>query len=254
MATGEEADDEALGGAEMHARISGLADHLAVDERDALRLGRQVVSRLNWRKLGPGPSLPPDEPLQDPEELLGIASADLRVPFDPREVLARVVDGSRFDEHKPAYGTSLVTGWASIHGYPVGVLANARGVLFSAESQKAAQFIQLANQTDTPLLFLQNTTGYMVGAAYEQAGIIKHGALMINAVVQLPRPAPDRGDGGVLRGRQLRHVRPRVRPPLPVQLAGCEVRGDGAAAARRGAVHRGPAGGDRARAGVRRGR
>ena len=182
MATGEEADDEALGGAEMHARTSGLADHLAVDERDALRLGRQVVSRLNWRKLGPGPSLPPDEPLQDPEELLGIASADLRVPYDPREVLARVVDGSRFDEHKPAYGTSLVTGWASIHGYPVGVLANARGVLFSAESQKAAQFIQLANQTDTPLLFLQNTTGYMVGAAYEQAGIIKHGALMINAV------------------------------------------------------------------------
>jgi acetyl-CoA carboxylase carboxyltransferase component len=104
------------------------------------------------------------------------------VPFDPREVLARVVDGSRFDEHKPAYGTSLVTGWASIHGYPVGVLANARGVLFGAESQKAAQFIQLANQTDTPLVFLQNTTGYMVGAAYEQAGIIRDGALMINAV------------------------------------------------------------------------
>ncbi len=182
MATGEDADDESLGGAEMHARVSGLADHLAEDERDALRLGRQIVSRLNWRKLGPGPTEPPDEPVHDPEELLGIASADLRVPFDPREVLARVVDGSRFDEHKPAYGTSLVTGWASIHGYPVGVLANARGVLFGAESQKATQFIQLANQTDTPLVFLQNTTGYMVGAAYEQAGIIRDGALMINAV------------------------------------------------------------------------
>jgi len=182
MATGEEADDESLGGAEMHAKVSGLADHLAEDEHDALRLGRQIVRRLNWRKLGPGPSLPADDPLHDPDELLGIVSADLRVPFDPHEVLARVVDGSRFDEHKPAYGTSLVTGWASIHGYPVGVLANARGVLFSEESLKATQFIQLANQTDTPLLFLQNTTGYMVGTAYEQAGIIKHGALMINAV------------------------------------------------------------------------
>jgi acyl-CoA carboxylase subunit beta len=182
MATGEEADDESLGGADMHARVSGLADHLAEDERDALRLGRQIVSRLSWRKLGPGPSLPADEPLHEPDELLGIVSADLRVPFDPREVLARVVDGSRFDEHKPAYGPSLVTGWASIHGYPVGVLANARGVLFSEESQKAAQFIQLANQSDVPLVFLQNTTGYMVGAAYEQAGIVKHGALMINAV------------------------------------------------------------------------
>jgi acyl-CoA carboxylase subunit beta len=182
MATGEEADDESLGGAEMHARVSGLADHLAEDERDALRLGRRIVSRLCWRKLGPQPSLPADEPVHDADELLGVVSADLRVPFDPREVLARVVDGSRFDEHKPAYGPSLVTGWASIHGYPVGVLANARGVLFSEESQKAAQFIQLANQSEVPLVFLQNTTGYMVGAAYEQAGIVKHGALMINAV------------------------------------------------------------------------
>ena len=182
MATGEESDDEALGGAEMHAGVSGLADYLAEDERDALRIGRRIVARLNWRKQGPGPSEPPEEPLYDPDELLGIASTDLRVPFDPREVLARVVDGSRFDEFKPAYGTSLVTGWASVHGYPVGVLANANGVLFSAESQKAAQFIQLANSTDTPLVFLQNTTGYMVGARYEQGGIIKHGALMINAV------------------------------------------------------------------------
>ena len=107
---------------------------------------------------------------------------DLKVPFDPREVIARIVDGSDFDEFKPLYGTSLVTGWATLHGYPIGILANARGVLFSAESQKAAQFIQLANQIEMPLLFLQNTTGYMVGASYEQAGIIKHGAMMINAV------------------------------------------------------------------------
>jgi acetyl-CoA carboxylase carboxyltransferase component len=182
MATGEDSDDESLGGAEMHARTSGLADYLAVDEVDALRLGRQVVRGLNWRKAGPGPSRPADPPLHDAEELLAIASADLRVPFDPRDVLARVVDGSRFDEFKPLYGTSLVTGWASIHGYPVGVLANARGVLFSEESEKAAQFIQLANSADTPLVFLQNTTGYMVGRQYEQNGIIKDGAKMINAV------------------------------------------------------------------------
>jgi acetyl-CoA carboxylase carboxyltransferase component len=182
MATGEDSDDESLGGAEMHARTSGLADYLAEDEVDAIRLGRSIVSRLNWHKAGPGPSQPADPPLYDEEELLSIASADLRVPFDPRDVLARVVDGSRFDEFKPLYGTSLVTGWASIHGYPVGILANSRGVLFAEESQKAAQFIQLANSADTPLVFLQNTTGYMVGKDYEQRGIIKDGAKMINAV------------------------------------------------------------------------
>jgi len=182
MATGEESTDEELGGASMHARVSGLADYLATDELDAIRLGRQIVSRLNHVKRGAGPSQPADGPIHDPGELLGIASADPKVPFDPREVLARVVDGSRFDEFKPLYGSSLVTGWASIHGYPVGVLANHRGVLFSEEAHKATQFIQLANQIDVPLVFLQNTTGYMVGKEYEQAGIIKHGAMMINAV------------------------------------------------------------------------
>lgn len=182
MATGEESDDESLGGAEMHARTSGLADYLAEDELDALRIGREIMRRLNWRKLGPGPTEPPDAPLYPAEQLLGIPSVDAKVPFDPRDVLARVVDGSRFDEFKPLYGTSLVTGWASIHGYPVGVLANARGVLLNEEAEKAAQFIQLANQVDTPLLFLQNTTGYMVGKSYEQRGIIKDGAKMINAV------------------------------------------------------------------------
>ncbi|SDP03461.1 Acetyl-CoA carboxylase, carboxyltransferase component [Klenkia soli] len=188
MATGEDADDEELGGAAMHSRVSGVADHFAVDERDAIRLGRRIVSELNWRKQGPGPSLPADEPLYDPEELLGIAPADIRVPFDPREVLARVVDGSRFGEYKPEYGTSLVTGFASVHGFPVGVLANARGVLFSEEAKKAAEFIQLANQVDTPLVFLQNTTGYMVGKSYEQGGIIKDGAKMINAVTNSTVP------------------------------------------------------------------
>ncbi|MFI1996674.1 acyl-CoA carboxylase subunit beta [Actinoplanes sp. NPDC020271] len=182
MATGEESDDESLGGAEMHARTSGLADYLAVDEADAIRIGRQIVRRLNWRKLGPAPRPSYDEPAEDPEELLGIVPTDLKIPFDPREVIRRIVDASEFDEFKPLYGTSLVTGWARLHGYPVGILANAQGVLFSAEAQKAAQFIQLANQSDTPLLFLHNTTGYMVGKEYEQGGIIKHGAQMINAV------------------------------------------------------------------------
>ncbi|MEU7802213.1 carboxyl transferase domain-containing protein [Micromonospora arborensis] len=183
MATGEVTDDESLGGAAMHAATSGLADYLASDERDGIRLARQCVRRLNWRKQGPSPrTAVPQPPKYDPEELLGITSADLKVPFDPREVLARILDGSDFDEFKPAYGDALVTGWGELHGYPVGVLANARGVLFSEEAQKAAQFIQLANASDTPLIFLQNTTGYMVGTEYEQRGIIKHGALMINAV------------------------------------------------------------------------
>jgi acyl-CoA carboxylase subunit beta len=182
MATGEEADDESLGGGRMHARISGLADYLAADEHDALRIGRSIVARLNWRKLGRPPSGRPSPPRYDEDELLGVVPEDLKVPFDPREVIARIADGSDFDEFKPLYGSSLVTGWAAVHGYPIGILANSRGVLFSQESQKAAQFIQLANQAGTPLLFLQNTTGYMVGASYEQAGIIKHGALMINAV------------------------------------------------------------------------
>jgi acyl-CoA carboxylase subunit beta len=182
MATGEESDDESLGGAQMHARTSGLADYLAADEQDAIRIGRRIVARLNWRKQGPGPAAVPVPPRYNDEQLIGIVPPDLRIPFDPREVIARVVDGSDFDEFKPAYGASLVTGWANVHGYPVGLLANAQGVLFSGESQKAAQFIQLANQVDTPLIFLHNTTGYMVGSQYEQAGIIKHGAMMINAV------------------------------------------------------------------------
>ena len=148
----------------------------------------EILAHLRWRKLGPGPTARADPPVHDPEELLGIASADHRIPFDAREVIARVVDGSRFDEFKPLYGTSLVTGWASVHGYPVGILAN-NGVLFSEESEKAAQFIQLGNRIDTPLLFLQNTSGYMVGKAYEQGGIIKDGSKMINAVANSTVPA-----------------------------------------------------------------
>jgi acetyl-CoA carboxylase carboxyltransferase component len=187
MATGEESDDESLGGAEMHARTSGLADYLAEDEHDAIRIGRRIVARLNRRKAGAAPPAYA-EPAVDPDELLDLIPADLKEPFDPREVIAHLADGvsatngAVFDEFKPLYGTSLVTGWARIHGRPVGILANAQGVLFSEEAQKATQFVQLANQSDTPLLFLHNTTGYMVGKEYEQGGIIKHGAMMINAI------------------------------------------------------------------------
>jgi acetyl-CoA carboxylase carboxyltransferase component len=185
MATGEESDDESLGGAIMHATRSGLADFVAEDERDALRLARACVRRVrqHFAKTAGGP-----EPKFEQDDLLAIPSADLRVPFDPREILARVLDGSEFDEFKPAYGTALCTGWGEIHGHPIGVLANIRGVLFSAEAQKAAQFIQLANAAGTPLVFLQNTTGYMVGADYEQSGIIKHGSMMINAVANSKVP------------------------------------------------------------------
>ena len=181
MAIDEDADDETLGGAEMHARTSGLADYLALDEADALRIGRDIVGHLNWRKHGPGPSQAARPPIYDPEELLGIASADIKVPFEAREVLARVLDGSEFDEFKPLYGSTLVTGWGHLNGFPVGVLAN-NGILFSEEAHKGAQFIQLCNRMDVPILFLQNITGFMVGTKYEQGGIIKDGAKLINAV------------------------------------------------------------------------
>ncbi len=188
VATGERSTEVELGGAGMHARASGLADHLAVDERDALRLGREVVGALGWRKAGRGPDRPVEAPLADPEELDALPSADPKVPFATHEVLARVLDGSRYAEHKPLFGPSLTCGWGHVHGYAVGIVANVRGVLFGPEAEKAAQFIQLANQRDVPLVFLHNATGFMVGAEYEQAGIIRAGARMINAVANSTVP------------------------------------------------------------------
>ena len=181
MATGEDSDDEELGGAVMHATTSGLADYLADDEVEGIRMARSVIRHLNWRKLGPGPSLPADEPKYDSEELLGLLPVDLKRPMDIREVIGRITDGSRFEEFKALYGPTLVTGWASIHGFPVGIIGN-NGVLFSDSSEKAAQFIQLCNQTDVPIIFLQNITGYMVGKVYEHGGIVKNGSKMINAI------------------------------------------------------------------------
>lgn len=187
MATGEESDDETLGGAQMHAEVSGLGDYFAEDEMDAIRLCREVVSHLNWRKPGPEPSMSPDEPTHDPDELLGLVSRDLRQPVDVRDVIARVVDGSRFEEFKPRYGNSIVCGWASVHGYPVGVIGN-NGVIYPRSAEKATHFIQLCNQIDIPLVFMQNITGYMVGRDFEADGIIKKGSQMLNAVTNSTVP------------------------------------------------------------------
>jgi|TARA_Y100000310_G_scaffold344658_1_gene458614 acetyl-CoA carboxylase carboxyltransferase component len=187
MATGEDADAESLSGAAMHTSISGLGDYLAENEEDGARLCREVISHINWRKLGPGPSMPADPPAYDPDELLGIVPQDLKKPFDMREVIARIVDGSRFEEFKPLYGPTLVCGWTSVDGYPVGVLGN-NGPLMSESSEKAAQFVQLCNQIDVPLVFLHNVTGYMVGTDFERGGMIKNGAKMINAVANSTVP------------------------------------------------------------------
>ncbi|MFT5358770.1 MAG: acetyl-CoA carboxylase carboxyltransferase component, partial [Polyangiales bacterium] len=174
-------------GAEMHSRISGVADYLAENERDAIRLGREIVAHLEWKKTMPAPR-PVEPPAYDVEQLLGVGSADMRTPFDAKEVIARVVDGSRFSEFKPLYGSTLVCGWAHVHGFPVGIIAN-NGTLFSESANKGAQFIHLCNQRSVPLLFLQNTTGFMVGKKYEQEGIIKNGAKLINAVSNSSVPA-----------------------------------------------------------------
>ena len=188
MALGEEVDDESLGGAAMHSRESGVSDYMADSELDAIRLGREIVAQIGWRKQGPQPTGRGDAPLHDPDELLGIASADVKHPFDAHEIIARIVDGSRFHEFKPLYGATLVCGYAEISGYRVGVVAN-NGVLFTESANKGAQFIQLCNQSDTPLLFLQNTTGFMVGRAAEAGGIIKAGAKLVNAVSNSTVPA-----------------------------------------------------------------
>jgi acetyl-CoA carboxylase carboxyltransferase component len=246
MATGEDADDESLGGAEMHTQISGLGDYLAEDELDAIRMCREVLAHLNWRKHGPGPTLPADEPIYDTEELLGLVSRDLRSPLDIRDVIARTVDGSRFEEFKPLYGATLVCGWASIHGYPVGILGN-NGALLSESSEKATQFIQLCNQIDVPLLFLQNITGYIVGTDFEQRGITKNGSKMINAVSNSTVPhitvivgasygAGNYGMSGRAYGPRFTFIWPTAKIAVmgPKQMAGVMSIVGRAAAARRG--------------------
>jgi len=181
-ATGEDVTAEDLGGAAVHARISGVADHEALDDEHALALGRQIVESLAWRKPEPPwPRREPRDPAADPAGLYGVISADNRRGYDVREVIARLVDASEFHEFKSGYGETLVTGFAHLDGYPVGILAN-NGVLFSQSALKGAHFIQLACQRRVPLLFLQNITGFMVGREYEAGGIAKDGAKLVTAV------------------------------------------------------------------------
>ena len=181
MATGEESDDETLGGAQMHSEVSGLSDYLAEDEMDALRICREVVSHLNWSKKGMEPSKVSSKPEYDQNELLGILSEDLKSAVDIREIIARFVDGSKFEEFKPLYGSSLVCGWATVHGYQVGILGN-NGPIYPESAEKGASFIQLCNKRDIPLIFLHNVTGFLVGKDFERQGIIKKGSQLINAV------------------------------------------------------------------------
>jgi 3-methylcrotonyl-CoA carboxylase beta subunit len=187
-ATGEVVTAEDLGGGDVHTRLSGVADHLARDDVHALALARRIVANLNRPKPVTVELQAPEDPLYDPDEILGVVPADLRTPYDIREVLARILDGSRFDEFKPRYGTTLVTGFAHIFGIPVGLIAN-NGVLFSEAALKGAHFIELCAQRRIPLVFLQNITGFMVGRKYESEGIAKHGAKMVTAVAtaQVPK-------------------------------------------------------------------
>ncbi len=187
-ATGEIVSAEDLGGGDVHTRLSGVADHLARDDAHALALARRIVSHLNRPKTAPLEIIASEEPAYDPEELLGLLPPDLKTPFDVREVIARIVDGSRFDEFKARYGTTLVTGFAHIHGMPVGIVAN-NGILFSESAVKGAHFIELCGQRRIPLVFLQNITGFMVGRKYESGGIAKDGAKLVTAVatVQVPK-------------------------------------------------------------------
>ncbi|TWT09487.1 carboxyl transferase domain-containing protein [Reyranella sp. CPCC 100927] len=187
-ATGEVVSAEDLGGADVHARTSGVADHYALDDTHALGIARRIVANLNWRKQPTLLVQAPRAPLYPTEELYGIIPTDPRIPYDVREVIARLVDGSELDEFKQLYGTTLVCGFAHIHGYPVGIVAN-NGILFSESALKAAHFIELCGQRGIPLLFLQNITGFMVGRKYEAGGIAKDGAKMVTAVatVQVPK-------------------------------------------------------------------
>ncbi|HMM08561.1 MAG TPA: carboxyl transferase domain-containing protein [Paracoccus solventivorans] len=186
-ATGEVVSAEDLGGGDVHTRLSGVADYLAEDDAHALALARRAVSHLNRRLPQTVVWQSPEPPAYDPEEILGVVPADLRTPYDIREVIARIVDGSRFDEFKPRFGETVVTGFAHVEGCPVGIVAN-NGVLFSEAAIKSAHFIELCSQRSIPLVFLQNITGFMVGRKYENEGIARHGAKMVTAVATTAVP------------------------------------------------------------------
>jgi 3-methylcrotonyl-CoA carboxylase beta subunit len=186
-ATGEVVSAEDLGGGDVHTRLSGVADYLAEDDAHALALARRAVGALNRTQPDTVQWQPAEDPVYDPDEILGVVPADLRTPYDIREVIARTVDGSRFDEFKPRFGETLVTGFAHVKGCPVGIIAN-NGVLFSEAAQKGAHFVELCSQRKIPLVFLQNITGFMVGRKYENEGIARHGAKMVTAVATTSVP------------------------------------------------------------------
>jgi hypothetical protein len=235
-ATGEEVSAEDLGGGDVHTRLSGVVDHLAQNDAHALSIARNIVSHLAPKIAAPVALREPKPPRYDARSLYGVIPVDTRKPFDVREVIARIVDGSEFDEFKARYGTTLVTGFAHIWGHPVGIVAN-NGILFSESAVKGAHFIELCCQRRIPLVFLQNITGFMVGRKYENEGIARHGAKMVTAVANAKVPKFTVIIGGSF-GGQLRHVRPRVRRALPVDVAERAHLGDGRRAGGLGARHR----------------
>jgi 3-methylcrotonyl-CoA carboxylase beta subunit len=206
-ATGEIVDAETLGGGSVHSRISGVTDHLADDDAHALAITREIVAHLNVRKENPLAMRAPVDPEYPVEDIYGIVSREYRFPYDIREIIARIVDGSEFHEFKKLYGSTLVCGFAHLDGFPIGVIAN-NGILFMESAQKGAHFIQLCNRRGIPLLFLQNITGFMVGKRVEHAGIAKEGAKMVNAVAT-----------ALVRRRKLCDVWQGIQPPHAVDVA-----------------------------------
>ena len=217
-ATGEEVTAEELGGADVHTRISGVADYLAEDDAHALEIARSIVGNLGGVKTLPADREEPEDPAYDPKEIYGVLPTDLRQPYDVREIIARLVDGSRFQEFKARYGTTLVCGFARLSGFRIGIVAN-NGILFSESALKATHFIEVCSRRKIPLVFLQNITGFMVGKAYEQKGIAKDGAKMVHAVANAAGPQVHDHHRRLVRRGQLRHVRAGLRAPVPLDVA-----------------------------------
>ena len=236
-ATGEDVSAEALGGADVHTRLSGVADHFAEDDAHALQILRDIVATLNPRKQVDLDVRPPEEPLYDPAELYGVLPASFKVAYDVREVIARLVDGSRLREFKARYGTTLVCGFAHLWGYPVGIIAN-NGILFSESALKATHFIELCTARRIPLLFLQNITGFMVGKEYENRGIAQRRGQAGPRSGQCPGAQTHAADRRLFWGRQLRHVRAGLRAALSLQLAQQSHQRDGRRAGGQRAAHR----------------
>ena len=231
-ATGEEVTAEDLGGADVHTRLSGVADYYAEDDEHALEMCRTVGRSFQTVKHLPPGMTAPEEPRYDPPRSAASSMPTSRQPYDVHEIIARLVDGSRFDEFKERYGTTLVTGFARLHGFLVGIVAN-NGVLFSESALKATHFIELCNLRGIPLIFLQNITGFIVGSKYERAGIAKDGAKMVHAVANSGRAEVHRDHRRLVRRGQLRHVRPGLRTAVSLDVAQRAHLGDGRANRRR---------------------